>query len=158
MTPVALLFLDVDGVLNTGYEDRLTSRCMTELCTLFGEIRDLKIVLSTSWRMDENRMGILEKGFEVAGISAEQRAGKTPDFVARREELGQGLRGYEILGWLQTEPNRRNWDIRSYAVIDDHPETVSPPVQPTRVVATQFERGWEPVHTRKLREILAAMQ
>lgn len=113
-----IIFLDVDGVLNT--------RMTTDYCGQFIGIEDAKllqlkkiidetgakVVLSSTWRLGYNKDGkqldkcsqYLKDKFDKAGIEIYD---VTPD-------IGHSLRHIEIKQWL-TEHE----DIESYVILDD---------------------------------------
>lgn len=102
-----VLFLDVDGVLNTNKAHTILSLskgCMRRLQSIF-EATDCKIVLSSTWRKFEDepmrklRYRLLQRGMVLYG--------KTPIF-------NSGCRGEEIRAWMDEYQA-----IDKYAIVDD---------------------------------------
>lgn len=108
------LFLDIDGVLNShrtviafgGYPHGLTgtARGMFDevaigLISGIAEASGAKIVLSSSWRNDENWL-------EIGPALGLQITDRTPSCL--------GPRGQEIAQWLKEHP-----EVESYAIVDD---------------------------------------
>jgi hypothetical protein len=113
-----VLFLDVDGVLNSqrlGTPDGMRPWCVTQLARIVKE-SGCKIVVSSTWRAggigetsDFHRC-LLEAS--VPGDDTIQRVliGITPDLVGN----GEGARGDEIAAWLGEHP-----DVESFVILDD---------------------------------------
>jgi hypothetical protein len=104
-----VLFLDVDGVLNTTatwdciQEQNYVYRLSRELVDNLKQIRkdtDCKIVLSSTWRKREHAMQLLESN--IGPISS-----VTP--------IKKGPRGNEIKAWLELTNFSGN-----YAILDDN--------------------------------------
>lgn len=107
-----ILFLDIDGVLNStrtcvafgGYPmelehigafDQVAIRLIQRLCDSSG----VQIVLSSAWR--------LHFDFKAVGVALGL------PIIARTPSLS-GSRGYEIARWLADQPN-----VEQYAIVDD---------------------------------------
>ena len=103
-----LLFLDVDGVLNTSgdVDEEDTIRTANWPCVLsLPHLRTLKavldltgadVVLSSNWRLVELGCRALERGLRAAHIPCERVVGATPDHRPHH-----GSRQDEILAWLR---------------------------------------------------------
>lgn len=103
-----ILFLDVDGVLNTYKTGGLYTLTKTKL-KLLQEIvlkTDCKIVLSSTWRKDDYAFRKLIKTLSYRGM---QIYGKTP-------VLHNVPRGVEIAAWLEANAHER---VQRYAILDD---------------------------------------
>ena len=108
-----VIFLDIDGVMNMygvssrtfmkPYGQHIEPHLVCRLNYICEQLKDLKIVISSSWRMD---MEDLQKQLEEQGFKYWDRViGKTP-FIE--------FRGNEILSWIDV--NKFNG---KYLVIDD---------------------------------------
>lgn len=104
-----LIFLDIDGVLNTS-ETKQRHRgfigMQPDLVQRFNELvrsTDAGVILSSTWRIDPN----WEKTMRSCGLTCK--------FLGRTDRLPSGIRGEEIQEWLDkyTEP------VEAYAIIDD---------------------------------------
>lgn len=102
-----ILFLDVDGVLNS--QDTMTKDPSAffpidaYMAFLVGRIQlntGCQIVLSSSWRHNEESVSHIEK-------RVSQLFGMTPDLPGKS-------RGDEITEWLSHHP-----DVSNYAILDD---------------------------------------
>lgn len=118
-----IIFLDIDGVLNNQimYEDRediigskggeLSKKCIDQLNDLT-RLTEAKIVLSSTWRMDED----VEEYLAASGIKGEI-IGKTP---CLRDRFS--LRGNEIHAWIvENEAVIGSYysDFHSFVILDD---------------------------------------
>jgi hypothetical protein len=110
---VKLIFLDVDGVLNS-IESMLVLEAMDKLCPVriglvarLAREADAKIVVSSSWRTGrlENTVKLLTEA--GAGCLAPYITSETP-------RLGTGKRGDEIAAWLA-----KQGDVECYVILDD---------------------------------------
>ena len=133
----SVLFLDVDGVLTMErcvteeYEDSdntlyfvhnlcpaitthitpLEKSRVAILKTIVDHIPDLKIVISSTWRIDVNMYTFLLSALEAGGINtAHVVLGGTP-----HNRSSQSCRGSEILEWLNNYPEYRN----NFVIVDD---------------------------------------
>ena len=169
-----IIFLDIDGVLcnskshsgcyNTNevlhfMGDRelppLEIRCLKILKEIVVK-SDAKIVLSSTWRLDERLVNFLKYGISHVGIEENRIIGMTP-------ELDSG-RGFEIRTWL--EENSGLW--KGYAIIDDSNEVSIREALPepyTNLIRTNLftdecfteldEEGLSEIH---ITEVLKALQ
>lgn len=133
-----ILFLDVDGVLNTyrtkervgswrGLDPVLVSRLINWLV----ENSEVKVVLSSTWRTTEN----LTEALRSAGVSW---IGETPLVGLRR--------GQEIDLWLKHNPG-----VTHFAILDDISD-VTP--HTGNLVRTSEEFGVQDRHLRKIESLL----
>lgn len=83
-----------------------------ELCR---RVPDLKIVVSSTWRLGETP-DTLRKILSPSKIIGDRIIDTTPAFrwVKHRQELGESTRGHEIEDWLERHP-----EVTHYAIIDD---------------------------------------
>ena len=106
-----ILFLDVDGVLNTrasqlaGGADALAQDLILHLARIIQQTQ-AKIVISSTWRMQARDMQLLSATLANAKMQ-DTIVGGTPVM---------GERHSEIKAWLAAHPTRR------FAILDDHPD------------------------------------
>jgi hypothetical protein len=102
-----VLFLDVDGVLNTFKTGGLYTLTKTKLKLLqeIVEATDCKIVLSSTWRKDDYAFRKLIKALSYRGMTI---MSKTPVIYS-------GPRGLEIANWIV-----ENGNVDRYAILDDN--------------------------------------
>jgi len=129
---MSVLFLDVDGVLvtrrclNEDYEeDDETLFFFHELCPhitshvspiekskvsmlkwIIDQIPHLKLVISSTWKVDETMMTFLIAALEASGIVSSTVLGTTPSGMSR---------GAEIASWLETHPEYQS----NFVIVDD---------------------------------------
>jgi len=111
-----LIFLDVDGVLNT----RNGSLDADKLDLLRGVIQatSAHVVISSTWRHTEHQMARLRPELEKRGIAI---VGKTPDASYRNPDEPfwvASTRATEILQWLGEHREYTN-----FVILDDAPFT-----------------------------------
>lgn len=105
-----VLFLDVDGVLNNFHQrnfgEVFSSPSCAALNTIIQAVPDLKIVISSAWRIWglKYMQNLLTKN----GI---ERADEIVIDLTGRE---QGIRGYQIQCWLDRNPG-----VTSFVILDD---------------------------------------
>jgi len=104
-----VIFLDVDGVLNTGNtidREGLHAVCEERVKILkkivFATKADL--VLSSTWRLYKDASQVLRERLQRFGM----------DFVDRTDDLWKKPRSHEILEWLS-----RHQEVKQFAIIDD---------------------------------------
>jgi hypothetical protein len=142
-----VLFLDIDGVLNStrtcvafgGYPmelehlgafDHVAIRLLQRMCDSAG----VQIVLSSAWRLFHDHK-------EVASALGLPIIDRTPSMP--------GPRGGEIADWLSRHP-----EVEEYAIVDDDPDML--PEQLPRFVKTSGEEGLSFGDYRKLCSLLGA--
>lgn len=117
----AVLFLDVDGVLNrVGTRERSphgTYGVEMEKVKLLRDIvaaTNCKIVVSSTWRKYDDLMAYLRE--QLGGGASSQIVGETP-VLDRRAESGlyvAKVRGDEIQAWLDENP-----EVTRFVIVDD---------------------------------------
>ena len=126
-TGISIVFLDIDGVLcnwrsynegRSSLDDAnmvrdpnvqsppLELRCLLNLKYLLEKSR-AKVVLSSTWRLDDRLVDFLGYAFRSVHIDESVIIGKTPD-------LDSG-RGYEIRAWLEEHRDT----CRGFVILDD---------------------------------------
>lgn len=136
-----ILFLDIDGVLNStrtcvafgGYPmelyhleafDQVAIRLIRRLCDSAG----VQVVLSSAWRLTHDFKDV-GKTLELPIID------RTPSLC--------GARGLEINAWLAAHPG-----VEQYAIIDDDPDML--PSQQNNFVQTSHQEGMNFADYQKL--------
>jgi hypothetical protein len=120
---VNIIFLDIDGVLNTWrFQDyqvkyhecdswdaqfNFDPICMKNLKELIDKT-DSYIVISSTWRNTNNGMNDINNNFKLYGMDKNRIISITPNYPDKS-------RGYEIEQWLEQFENK---DI-NYIIIDD---------------------------------------
>lgn len=155
----SILFLDVDGVLNSG-EYRGSERYHNApdfpadlqwahlldplaIAVLDDVVRqtDAAVVLSSAWRKFAP-LSVLQRMLEIRGATKVQLIDRTPvraeldgEYVGFSGVLGDRIcpRGYEICQWL-----RKNGPVRSYAIVDDDDDMTSIHDERTREFGERF--------------------
>jgi hypothetical protein len=140
-----ILFLDIDGVLNTNStcdlpaDDVIRTRgwpCLLSVAHLhtLREVLDTcacDVVLSSTWRLNELGCRTLERGLRAARIPCERVVGATPDLRQH------GSRPDEILAWMRAHGGGAVW-----AAIDDMPlEREQPEGMRGHCVRTSMDTG-----------------
>lgn len=129
-----ILFLDVDGVLNTD-KTNLTDPWpmdpfMVLLVDRIVQATGCKVVLSSAWRHSEEGVDKIKAALPLYGI--------TPTST-------HGDRGEEIESWIldytltHASPNPNDWVLTSYAILDDC--EVMQPQQQEHFFKTSFQIG-----------------
>lgn len=165
-----VIFLDFDGVLNSQgsflYEDNRRKRdakrskkngekgisgpvneTLCNVCTanfqfVLDQYKDVKIVLSTTWRT-MFPMDWLKAKLQSYHIDSSRIIDKTP------EHRMTGDRGQEISAWLDAHP-----EVTHYIVIDDNDWGISP-LHGDRFVKTTWEGGFTTAHAAEACEKLS---
>lgn len=105
-----VLFLDVDGVLNNFHQRNFGETMSPPSCdalnSILDRVPDLKIVISSSWRMWGT--DYMQKLLEKNGIK--DAASKVVDITGQE----QGIRGYQIQCWLDRNPS-----VTKFVILDD---------------------------------------
>lgn len=103
-----VLFLDFDGVLNNYKERNFGEKFSVSSCrnlnSLMKKVPDLKIVISSAWRMH---------GVEYCKSILESN-GVNSDAVIDRTGNEDGPRGYQIKCWLDRNPK-----VTNFVILDD---------------------------------------
>jgi HAD domain in Swiss Army Knife RNA repair proteins len=125
-----LLFLDIDGVLNSEHS-RMTAHARipgawgthegwipeaVEQLKRIIAATDCKIVISSDWRLGGN-VDALTKGFEAFKLP--KWIGTTPVFNVPNNEINCN-RGREIETWIFDAVHHNNMNLGAYVIVDDH--------------------------------------
>lgn len=107
-----MIFLDVDGVLNTAsllyhYGFDYIDDDMVGLLATVVQKTGAKIVLSSTWRLQKESMRMVEEALKRHGLSVLDRTPRIED----------AFRSEEISRWLGEHP-----EVDRYAILDDNPE------------------------------------
>ena len=136
--PASVLFLDVDGVLNT-QQTRVTSQLpapaqLAELARIIASTR-AALVLSSTWRLDESTLADIECSLAGVGL---RLIGSTPQ-VKRSRPHKAGERCDEILAWLSSTDLK----VCAWVALDDMDLLGSPKcrIDPEHFVQTSDEDG-----------------
>lgn len=147
-----IIFLDIDGVLNTENHLRrqqrekgkgsvtnrdwcpIACRHVTLLCNQF----DARIVVSSTWRYEHGLDGV-RQFFSANGIAEDLVIGITPTLIG---EMGYGTycRGDEISRWLKNIGNGNG--TGTYVIIDDMPASGFLEEQKPYLVSVDPEKGF----------------
>lgn len=162
-TVIDVLFLDIDGVLNsTEYSlsgrptpkerggvlgiDPVAVKRLNRIGNHDGS--PLRIVISSTKRHHRS-VGDLETMMRERGFCG-TIAGKTPDHSTFRGADNFKERGDEIQAWLDAAPCF-GLSVRSFAILDDDDDMAH---LSDRLVLTTFARGLEDVHVDRVLELL----
>lgn len=159
-----VIFLDFDGVLNSHqsfnfwhnkrdqskWENELYSEWQgslkeylaMEFCPialnnmedLIRKVPDLKVVVSSTWRLGET-VESLKKILEPAKLLSAAIIDVTPHFRWTKDKE-EATRGHEIQDWLDRHP-----EVTDYVIIDDDSDML--PSQKERFVKTSFMHGFQ---------------
>ncbi len=115
-----ILFLDVDGVLNTDSMFKTPEMGTYVLCDKRIEMLNAmleavgaKVVLSSSWRNSSSHVAFLEERGALKHKHEDWRTGVEPVDLEARVYLANE-RGREVREWLSRHP-----EVTQYAIIDD---------------------------------------
>ena len=118
-----VLFLDIDGVLNSeqsaiyynrlnvengGFNDFSCPIARSNLHSILEELPDLKIVVSSTWRLGETLESMRGVLAQLALIKPDRVIGMTPSL------RGGKVRGDEIQAWLDANPG-----VERFVIVDD---------------------------------------
>lgn len=162
-----VIFLDFDGVLNSAgsflYEDRrrkqhkeqgvkgpvnetLCHVCTSNFQAVLDKYKDVKIVISSTWRTMFD-LPWLKAKLESYHIDSSRVIGVTPN-----SGIFDGSRGREIAAWLY---QNKEMGITHYVIIDDNDWDITPHHGAERFVKTTWESGMTIAHTAELAEKLS---
>lgn len=103
-----ILFLDIDGVLNNfkerNFGEKFSPAACGNLKDLLNRVPDLKIVISSAWRIWG--LEYMKKVLENNGIPSS----RIIDVTGREV----GIRGHQIQCWLDKNP-----EVTAFAILDD---------------------------------------
>jgi hypothetical protein len=120
-----ILFLDIDGVLNShqsaiyynrighdngGNPDHFCPIALSNLHSILEEFPDLKLVISSTWRLGETLESMQQKLFALGSIPPQRVISMTP--VLRDPRVARGV---EIEAWLKVYGN----SVSRYVIVDD---------------------------------------
>jgi hypothetical protein len=153
-----ILFLDIDGVLNSaqtlresghhgGQDKRSLDRGMCERLHRVIVATNCDVVLSSAWRIGM-RLSELRSWLEECGCPGVRLVGRTPYRSELTNEQVALQRGGEIQAWLD---QRRGGSTKGVAIVDDSDDMWH--LKP-RLVQTTWERGLEDEHVEKLIALL----
>lgn len=137
-----VIFLDVDGVLNSSRDDfsiRLVSEYHFDFLKELVDATDAKIVLSSSWRIGFNSMRRSNQNL-IAKLAS--RGLEIYDFTP----IMTGSRGDEIREWLTTHP------VDSFVILDDEDDMEE--FTSTNLVKTDVEVGLQESDVQRAIKIL----
>lgn len=123
MRPV--IFLDIDGVLNSARMDWSKFEMQPELVARMNDLvkrTGAYVVLSSSWRSNPN----WPQTMRDCGLDFE--------FLDCTPRNSRGTRGQEIYSWL-----KKNRDITNYAILDDDGDMLA--LQKSHFFQTDWEMG-----------------
>lgn len=147
-----LVFLDVDGVLNTSNQSesrqKLNPGCLSELKTIMDSVPGAKIVLSSAWRLVATMTRLLTRQLEDAGIPSP--VGATGVIGARVGVGGYAGRGISFEKQIQMLADQRANEIlqavkerrpKAWIALDDLPLDISSKIDERHFVKTADEEG-----------------
>jgi hypothetical protein len=141
---MTILFVDIDGVLNTRNHlrrQKLQNGFCTKLDWCPAAVNNLRrlcdmvdghIVVSSSWRHDHT-LDELREIFRNNGLDEERVIGVTPS-TAEQTGNENYCRGHEIAAWLRENP------AENYLILDD--DATMLPHQEERLIKTDIESGF----------------
>lgn len=141
-----VLFLDVDGVLNSSDSTNFKNNLWPVddyMVFMVGKIQldtDCSIVISSSWRHHPEAMSLLREKFN-----------NVIDKTGHSDEVGydEKPRGHEIQAWLEAHP-----EVEKYAILDDDSDMLDE--QLPNFFQTTFEKGLTPEIAKAVTEHLNA--
>lgn len=136
-----VIFLDIDGVMNNtpfivktqhgegfdAYMKKFEPGCIKNLNKILGAVPDVKIVVSSSWRMYYKTNSSLRRLLMENDIDAGRLIGATP-----KRGIHPDVRGNEIRHWLRENP------VESFVILDDDSDMLE--LLP-RLVQTDHKKG-----------------
>jgi len=111
-----VLFLDIDGVLNTHksigqFGTDFIDRAMVTLVARIVQVTGAKIVLSSTWRVDDKDRALVVRELNQHGL----------ELHACTPVLSTWERCHEITAWLDNNPH-----VQRFAILDDWPDAEIP--------------------------------
>jgi len=158
-----VVFLDVDGVLNTtGFNSSQTctvnpkgapwplSQELLERFSDFLQQSQANIVVSSNWRSDTSSLNALWNACCSVGISHRRFIGQTPEL--RRPQSATNRRADEIARWLNS--NRCRFGVCQWVAIDDLNLSRTGPLFATHAVQTDPSIGFQAIDVAKAMQLL----
>jgi hypothetical protein len=155
-----ILFLDIDGVLlagrhwRAGHQERYPGKAIKtippEMQWPMNELyrrQQHRIVVSSTWRMDEECRDHIRRAGIVAPFHNDWRTGSGHSVIPGSTLVSADIRGEEIADWLRRHP-----EVTRYAIVDDDSDMLDE--QLPFFVQTRFEEGLTMEHVDRLAEIL----
>ena len=137
-----ILFLDVDGVLNStedGYSIKLRTESHLELLRCIVEETDAKIVLSSSWRSGfPKAKQNLVKRLEEYGLK----------IIDSTPVLSNSCRGDEIRQWLNTNKEK----VDGFVILDDDDDMAE--FTDTNLIRTDSKAGLQKIDALRCIQML----
>jgi hypothetical protein len=139
-----ILFLDIDGVLNTllPHESHgpFSKAACAHVNALLAKVPDLQIVMSSAWR--RHGINACKQILQEQGIDGTRVVGMT----SPQKEVGIMDREKEIMDWLALNPN-----VSNYVIVDDY---FAMPLLQDRFVKTNSYVGFTEADKKKALKIL----
>lgn len=129
-----VIFLDVDGVLNTDEMresygiDFISPRLVKEIIRV-ADATEAKIVISSDWRLKKRDLDMVHAAFKDCGFDTGRIIGVTPVYTLH------GTRAMEIAHWLAQRPG-----VEKAVIIDDI-EDAEVKEESCRFFQTDYEVG-----------------
>jgi len=153
---VKVLFLDIDGVLNSmntfrglpknGRRERIDPACIERLDRII-DATGTRVVVSSTWRF--GGLEYLHEVFAAFGLrNVHAVIDITPRVIDGLGSVASNARGREIGAWLSQRP-----DVKVFAIVDDDAD-MDPFLR--RLVQTSFETGMTDEHASQLIALLGA--
>jgi hypothetical protein len=154
-----VIFLDIDGVLNSDHHYRTRKKpttkeehpyCEIDLKSLnilneVVKLTDSKVVVSSTWRR-KNTLERLREIFTFVGSKFEI-FDVTPIKGNMNRRYGEVIRGYEINEWLSNHP-----DVKNYVILDDDQDFLEE--QQPHFIHIRDYNGLNNTHIEKIKNIL----
>lgn len=145
--PRKIIFLDIDGVLNTirtaimepeGLANSLEPDNIEVLNEIVRET-GAAIVISSSWRLDCS-LAELREGFAAAGAVI--------DIIDMTPDLDGAPRGHEVAAWIAAQPE----PLSHYVILDDDHDMPDHPGKLVKISA------WTGLHDDHVPRVLALLE
>ncbi len=135
-----IIFLDIDGVLvpfgdNVPMYPVFLPRCVDSLKSIFAAVPTARVVFSSTWRLPAH-VNRLHEQWAEHGFPESLAMDGTPDLRGEPDVSRLHRRGLEILAWLNTHP-----DVKQWVVIDDERSAIEATLDCERCVFTEPGRG-----------------
>jgi hypothetical protein len=164
MPGTPIIFLDIDGVLNShaylqrapgAFDDRDPAKMIDDQAVAhlnaIVERSGADVVISSSWRI-AHRLPTIRDALRRRGFVG-RVIGRTP--IGHREPIRGVIRGCvrgnEIQGWLDAAAQRQGFSVSSFVILDDNSDMGH--LLP-RLVQTTYGHGLLPAHVAKALAVL----